>query len=199
MNQDKNPLIGAMRAIVAELLPRIQFMGDTEYMVHAQSGDAPIVSFVDLKPTDSTLGMPTLPRVPFRGAPGIAAQLAPGTRVIVRFVNSDPGRPYVAAIIGQDSDTFVPLRVRLDASELVHVGEHAAEVKLSTGAQFLALANLVDLRLREVAFAFASAAVSPGDGGAALQAAAKTFLVDHDWNALTLLPPSTAAEKVKGT
>lgn len=120
MKTDRNTIIAALRAIVAELLPRHELAGDFEYSVQSQDG-----AFVNLRPTDATLKLPQIPRVPFRGAPGVAGELVPGTKVIVRFVNSDPARPYVSAVIGADESGFVPTSLRVDADGDLVLGESA--------------------------------------------------------------------------
>lgn len=126
MTKDRNALVAALRAVVIEIFPHLRFAGDLEYSVQSQDGDR-----VDLRPVDARLKLPPLPAVPFRGAPGVAGELAAGTRVIVRFVNSDPGRPYVAAVIGADDDAFVPVSLRIDATTEVELGASAADVKLA--------------------------------------------------------------------
>lgn len=126
MTKDRNPMLAAIRAIVLEIFPRLQFAGDLEYSVQSQNG-----AKVDLRPVDASLKLPPLPGVPFRGAPGVAGELGAGTRVIVRFVNSDPGRPYVAAVVGADNDGFVPENLRVDADGEVTIGASAEDVKLA--------------------------------------------------------------------
>lgn len=127
--RDKNRLVAALRALVAELAPAAIYSGDWEYIVQSQSG-----AYADLTPADRSIALPALPRVRFRGAPGVAGTVAVGCRVLVRFINSDPGRPYIAAVEGADGGGFVPVSLRVDASSIVRVGESAEDVELGDGA-----------------------------------------------------------------
>lgn len=136
---DRSPLASAVRAIINAMLPNLRFMADLEYEVASQSNN-----FVDLRPTDKQAGLPDLTKVPFRGAPGVAGELTAGTKVVVRFVNSDPGRPYIAAVEGRHEPSFVPTTLRMNASGTAYVGESASTVELAGGAQWAALANLVE-------------------------------------------------------
>lgn len=192
--RDRGRLLSAVRAILRELSPRSEFSGDVEYSVQAQNG-----AFVDLRPVNASLGMPMLSRVHFRGAPGVAGTLVGGTRVLVRFVDSDPGRPYVAGVIGADDGSFLPTVLRVDAAETVDVGESATTVNLAGGAEAIPLAPSVETRLQELASAILTATPTPNDGGAAIQTAAKAVLQGLGWGALDLAPPSTASQHVRGT
>lgn len=191
---DRGKLLKLVRAIVRQCFPRFEFAGDFEYTVHGQTG-----AFVALRPTDSELELPPLPRVPFRGAPGVAAELASGTKVIVRFVNSDPARAYVAAVIGADDDGFVPTTLRVDAEATVDVGESAETVNLAGGSQFVPLENLVKARLQELYLAIKGAIPTANDGGANLKQTLLAALQLAGWNDGTGEPPSIAAAKVKAT
>lgn len=106
----------------------------------------------------------------------------------------------VAAVFGSDADdgtrlTFktdgaveiacgATVRMRLDADGTVHVGG-------ASGDQFIALANLVDARVAEIANLLKTWTVVPNDGGAALKTAALAL-----WPGA---PTSTAATKAKAT
>lgn len=72
--------------------------------------------------------------------------------------------------------------LRIDPNGTVHLGG-------ASGDQFLALANLVDARVAEIANLLKTWTVTPGDGGAALKAAALAL-----WPSS---PASTAATKAK--
>jgi hypothetical protein len=82
-----------------------------------QSGD-----FVDARPTAIDLGLPDLRRLPFRGVAGITGQLLKGTRVLVSFVNGDPGRPFIIAAEGPDGGGFLPATISIDAAGDVSLG-----------------------------------------------------------------------------
>lgn len=141
--RDKTGLLAAIRVVVRQLFPRWEFAGDCEYFVVSQSGE-----FIAAKPVDTTRGFPVLPRVPFRMGGGHAVELAKDTRVLIRFVDCDEGRPYVAAVVGADDAGFLPKTLRLDATDQAQLGENASVVKLSTGEQFIALENLVKAEIQ---------------------------------------------------
>ncbi len=158
--QDRSPLIAAVRAIIDQLYPNLRFMGDHEYQAASdQSG-----SFVDLRPVNTQAGLPQLPKVPFRGAPGVAGELKSGTRVVLRFVNSDPGQPYIAAVEGRDQGSFVPLNLRVDAEGTLYAGESADLVSIAGGAQFVALANLVKTEIEAAINGHVHDGVTTGSG-----------------------------------
>jgi hypothetical protein len=113
---NRGAIVEAIRTVVRELFPRLEFAGDYEYRVDAQAG-----AFVDVRPVDASLQLPQIRQMPFRGSAGYAATVKPGTRVLVRFVNSDPGRPYVTGIVGEDDTGHGPLSVRILAEESLTV------------------------------------------------------------------------------
>lgn len=89
-------LWAAFRALVRAELAEIRFLGVYEYSVQAAD-----TSTVDIDPTDTTLGLPTLGKVPLR--PSILGEVVEpdtGGRCLVMFVNGDPARPVVISIEG---------------------------------------------------------------------------------------------------
>lgn len=85
-------LLAAFRALVRAELPQLTFMGVYEYTVTGTDG-----STVDCTPTDTTIPIPALSKVPTRTAvDGFTVTLpnsVVGLRCLVAFVNSDPARP----------------------------------------------------------------------------------------------------------
>lgn len=136
-----SPIAAAVRAIVEELFPRRHFTGDFEFSVQSQTD-----GLVDLRPVDTSLQLPSLRGIPFRGAPGIAATLNPGARVIVRFVNSDPGRPYVAGIVGEDDAGHAVVTLRVSADQSITLGDAGTQVNAG-GAQAIVLRNGEAIRI----------------------------------------------------
>ncbi len=101
--------LDAFRRIFEQLDPVRQFRGGTEYRVESTEGKR-----LNLQPVQVSLGMPDLARVPVRpGVAGVDAELVDGARVLVAFVNSDPGRPYVASFEDADGDGFMPTTLTL--------------------------------------------------------------------------------------
>lgn len=83
--------MAALRAAVEALDPFRKFRGVTEYRVVTREGKR-----LNLQPVLTSLGMPDLPRVKVRpGVAGMETIVPLGSVVLVAFVNSDPGRPYV--------------------------------------------------------------------------------------------------------
>lgn len=116
--------LAALRAINEQLDPGGPFRGVWEYRVVTVSGKR-----LNLQPVQVSSGMPSLSRVPFR--PGVAgcdvtAQL--GSRVLVGFINEDPGRPYVAAFEDPDGEGFVPTTLDLRAGGMAGT-EHVATIE----------------------------------------------------------------------
>lgn len=156
----RHPIVETIRTVVRDLFPRLEFAGDYEFRVAAQDG-----AFVDLKPTDAALQLPALRQIPFRGAAGIASTLQVGARVIVRFVNSDPGRPYISAVIGEDDTGHGPVAMRLVASSSVTV--RAPQITLGDSDTDVAAAEAAAWVLRDgetVRVQATGAVVSGGTG-----------------------------------
>lgn len=93
-----------LRSVLAQLDPDRAYRGVTEYRVVTAEGKR-----WSLQPVRVSSGMPDLLRVPVRpGVAGCEADLALGSRVLVGFVDSDPGRPYVAGFEDADGGGFAP-------------------------------------------------------------------------------------------
>jgi hypothetical protein len=124
-------IANSIRGIVQQVFPRlfagpvVGHYGTYEYRITSQSG-----ALVSCEPTRVDLGLPTLSRLSFRAASGLAGQHQAGTRVLVCFVNGETDEPYIAAVEGADGAGFLPTTVRLDASSEVDIGESAGTVKV---------------------------------------------------------------------
>lgn len=157
-------------AILDAVDPRRKYRGVTEHRVGALEGNR-----LNLQPVRASTGMPFLSRVPmWPGVGGAQTTPALGSRVLVGFIDSDPGRPYVAGYEDVDGEGFVPTLIELGG-----------------GADFVALAGLVSSQLSTLKSAISGAAVIANDGGAAF----KTNIM----GALASWPGSVAASKVKAT
>jgi hypothetical protein len=105
----------AFRAILDQLDPGRAFRGVWEYRVVTQSGDR-----LNLQAVRTSSGMPDLGRVMVRsGVAGAKSMLTPGSRVLVGFVDEDPGRPVVLAFEDWDGSGFKPLTTSIDATTAI--------------------------------------------------------------------------------
>lgn len=116
--------LAAWRKMLDAIDPWRLFRGVVEYRVVTQSGKR-----LSLQPVRTSSGMPQLERVPvWPGVSGCDADVLPGSRVLVGFIDSDPTRPYVCALEDADGQGFKPLMLRLDAVTLVRLGAGALPV-----------------------------------------------------------------------
>ncbi len=104
----------ALESAISRLLPWLRYArGPFEYRVVTQTGEK-----LNLQPVLSSLGLGDLDSVPVRpGVPGVRADVALGSRVLVSFINADPSRPVVLAFEDAESDGFVPTRLDLGTED----------------------------------------------------------------------------------
>jgi hypothetical protein len=99
----------AFRKILDQIDPDRAFRGVTEYRVVTTSGKR-----LNLQPIRVSTGMPELRNVPaMPGVGGCDTDPALGSRVLVGFVDSDPGRPVVLAYEDAEGAGFVPITLTL--------------------------------------------------------------------------------------
>ena len=113
----------SIAALVRELFPRVDFLGVYEYSVVTDDGTT-----IDATPTDATLGLPNVVRVPKR--PPILggwSKIAPGSTVTLQFVNGSPSRP---EIVGGDPGQIVT-QAKLEAA--IKVDVIAPSVDIASG------------------------------------------------------------------
>lgn len=111
----------AWRVLFDQMDPNRLFRGITEYRVVTQEGER-----LNLQPVRVSTGMPSLQRVPIRhGVAGCRSDVMPGTRVLVAFVDSDPGRPVAVGFEDAEGEGFTPLLTEIDAATLVRLGAGA--------------------------------------------------------------------------
>ncbi len=90
--------VAALARLLAAHDPNARFRGVHEYRVVTQTGER-----LNLQPVRSRASLPDLARVPVRaGVPGVKATHAPGSQVLVAFLDADPSRP---AVVGFDEPT----------------------------------------------------------------------------------------------
>ena len=122
-------LLASLRAIIRAELPQLTFFGSYEYSIQ---GAGP--STVDVQPTDTTIGLPTLTSVPLRSSllGSVVTTQAIGGLALIRFVNGDPSRPVCTSI------TTIPEQATIDATGVINIGPSAAKVVLAGGTQGVA-------------------------------------------------------------
>lgn len=99
----------ALARILAALDPGARFRGCHEYRVVTQTGER-----LNLQPVRSRAQLPDLARVPVRaGVPGVKATHAPGSQVLVAFLDGDPSRPAVVGFDDPEQPGWHPLFLEL--------------------------------------------------------------------------------------
>ncbi len=137
----------AYRAIVEQSVPRVRFLGVTEYRVVDQTGDR-----LDLQCVKASARMPDLRRVTVRpGVAGSRADLALGSRVLVAFVDADPARPVVVGFEEAEASGFAPDVAELSADEIQLHGGAVGELATEHGTSAEAAVNLHAAVLNAVA------------------------------------------------
>lgn len=180
----EKPIIAALRRAVREQDPGQTYKGCYEYRVASQSGN-----LLDLQATKRDIGLPDLAKVRIRpGVPGVRADVALGSHVIVTFINGDPSRPWVQAFEEPDGQGWAPPSVAIVADE-VNLGSLSP-------AQFVALADYVEQRFVDLFTAFQGASITPTDGGAAFKASLLVYLGLQGWS-LTGITPGVGATKTR--
>lgn len=107
--------LDAMRQIFEQLDPYRRYRGFTEYRVVTQEGER-----LNLQPIRVSTGMPELRRVYVRpGVSGCRATVKLGSRVLVAFADADPARPFVASFEDAEGEGFLPLVLKIDATEVL--------------------------------------------------------------------------------
>jgi hypothetical protein len=104
----------ALRGLIREELPQLTFFGLYEMLVQNVASDG---TTADLAPTDPTLGLPSVVKVPLR-LPLMTATFTVGAKALVAFVNGDPTRPFV---------------LTADLASALALGTSATSVTLSGG------------------------------------------------------------------
>ena len=101
--------LAAYRAIQEQLDPNRLFRGTYEYRIGTQDGNR-----LSIQPVQVSTGLPSINRVSVRpGVPGVKAQYALGSRVLVTWINADPARPVVVAFEDPDGPGFLPISLAL--------------------------------------------------------------------------------------
>jgi len=121
-------LLYLFRALLQQELPNLRFLGVYEYAVQAVDAST---GAVDAVPTDTTIGLPGITKVPLR-FPVITAQLTVPCMCLIGFVNGDPTRPYVL------SGDPIAASVTVDATGTLKLGPSATAIQLAGGGAAVA-------------------------------------------------------------
>jgi hypothetical protein len=101
--------VAALARLLAAHDPGARFRGMFEYRVVTQVGER-----LNLQPVRSRASLPDLARVPVRaGVPGVKATHAPGSKVLVVFLDADPSRPAVVGFDDPEQPGWMPLTLEL--------------------------------------------------------------------------------------
>ena len=129
--------LDALRAIVRETFPRLDFFGLYRYRVIAMNGNR-----VDLQVVKKANGLPDLQAVTMPpGVAGAWSELDVGQVVLVTFAEGDPSLPVLVGFAPRDAvaAAWLPVQTRLDASDLINIGPSVATgVRLVSGDQPIA-------------------------------------------------------------
>ena len=130
-------LLDALRAIVRETFPRLDFFGLYRYRVMAMNGNR-----VDLQVVKKANGLPDLQAITMpNGVAGAWSELDVGQVVLVAFAEGDPSLPVITHFAPRDTtaDAWLPVQTRLDASDEIRIGSSVATaVRLVDGDQPIA-------------------------------------------------------------
>jgi hypothetical protein len=112
-------LLTAIRLIIRNEVPQNTYFGVYEYTIQNVTGQT-----VDVRPTDTTLSLPSMNNLPI--FPSVMAEAVTGLPVgsicLVRFVNADPSRPEVCSI------TSLSQTATIDATDTLTFGSTSTTV-----------------------------------------------------------------------
>ena len=124
-SQDR--LLQSIRSIIRAEFPQLTYIGLWEYAVVNSDGTT-----VDATPTDATIPLPQLSKIPLRaGIFGVNQKPSSETRLAVSFLNGDPTRPVVVGAFdstGAKSVAFTTGSMSVNAGSL-GTQEHVATVE----------------------------------------------------------------------
>jgi hypothetical protein len=160
-------LYDLLRSIAREAWPFAPFTVPYRYRVVSLAVDR-----VSLQIVRKTAGVPDAPVVPMHpGVAGAWAALTLGTVVLVSFIEGDPSLPTITHFTpkGSTPGTWLPVRLTLDATDEVRVGETATTVTIGESGS-PGVARLGDAVESELALLYAGpgtlTAVARGTPGA---------------------------------
>lgn len=117
-------LLSALRALIRGEFPSLTFMGVYSYTVQSVAS-----ATVSVAPTDTTLGLPTIPSLPLSSS--ILGEQVSGAAIgavaLVQFVNGSPSRPEVISL------SLPSTQATVDATGTLALGPTAQQVQLAGG------------------------------------------------------------------
>lgn len=128
----------AFARLLAAHDPAARFRGVHEYRVVTQSGER-----LNLQPVRSRAALPDLARVPVRaGVPGVKAKHAPGSQVLVAFLDGDPSRPAVVGFDAPDQPGWMPTLLEIGAAPTLGVARVTDPVQAGAFAGVITAGSL---------------------------------------------------------
>ena len=136
------------RTLGAWIVQRVDFLAAYQCTVVSQNGDGSL----ELQPDDSRL--PPYSHVPIRyGVPGVSAQVAAGSRVLLEFASADPQKP-IATVWESSSVTQLNVTattvningttVNVSATTVNVGGSSSTQVNLGPGPAYQLVARMSD-------------------------------------------------------
>jgi hypothetical protein len=117
-------LLRAIRQLIREEFPVADYRGVYEYAIQSTDG-----STVEASPTDTSIGLPSLTKVPLRVNSFGVITPSVGSTCLVSFVNADPSRPFILGTTPNPS--LVTVNTGLGAGEHVITTEAAINIVAS--------------------------------------------------------------------
>lgn len=111
----------AVEEVVRNVFPNLPFFGMYRYRVVVKNpGDERWI----LQCCSKQTGLPdAFPISIWQGVPGVKADLAQGSEVLLSFIEGDPTKPIVTHFCGPDMSGFVPVSLVLSAKTSVVLGD----------------------------------------------------------------------------
>lgn len=131
--------MSAVRAIIRTELTHLKYSGVFEYVVRGVNGSIPDTT-VDAEPSETSLGLPSVSRVPMRASVlGGASVPTVGNFIHLAFLNQDPARP---VFVGGGAAVTL---VSLDAAGTLPIARQTDSVRCAapTNAMFTGTFNSV--------------------------------------------------------
>lgn len=135
-------LLAAFRALLPALLPREPFAYPRRYRVVGMKPavESAKLTRVELQIVQKATGFPDMLMIEqWSGAAGASAELAPGSMVLVQFIDGDREQPIVThySMGARDPVTFIsawrPVTLEIDASTTIKLGASATKAAAREG------------------------------------------------------------------
>lgn len=143
---ERSRLLRDLQAVARAAMPELPYSRIYRYrVVKANPGD----HRWELQAVAKAQGLPDLsPASVHPGIAGAVAKLAPGSVVLVQFVEADPSMPVITHFPARDGAGWLPVELELDASSKVTIGASADLVEVGAGTEYPAPANPIGRVIR---------------------------------------------------